>query len=309
MTTPMPPAESTDEGLSRPAFGIGLCVIAIALFATMDALAKFTSEMIRVEMVIWGRYFFHFTAMVLMLPLLGVRRVLRTERTALVTVRGLLLLGCTICFFTAVSLVPLAEANAIGFVSPLITVAFSAFFLGEAVGVRRWSAVAIGFAGMLVILRPGFQEVHWAYFLVLAMAVMFSAFALLTRTLNRTEDPVALLFNTALVGNFGASLLIFFHWETPTATEWLLLMVIGAIGGISHQILIFGYRYASAAIVAPFQYTILIWSALYGFFLFGDAPDIWTFVGGGVIVAAGLYVWLRERKIKDEPTGPTALRR
>lgn len=303
------PETAADGGLSHPALGIGLSVVAIALFATMDALAKYTSQSIRVEMVIWGRYFFHFVAMVLMLPMLGLRRSLHTEQTLKVTLRGLLLFSCTVCFFTAISQIPLAEANAIGFVAPLITVALSAFFLREKVGIRRWSAVLIGFAGMLVVLRPGFQEIHWAYFLVLLMASMFSVFALLTRALNRTEDPVAMLFHTALVGTAGACLLVGFFWETPTLTEWLLLMVIGAIGGISHQILIYGYRYASASILAPFQYTIIIWSTGYGFFIFADIPDIWTFVGGGVIVAAGLYVWVRERQVKKKPPVPTPLRR
>jgi len=303
------PQTAEDGGLSNPALGIGLSVAAIAMFATMDALAKFTSETIRVEMVIWGRYFFHFLAMTLILPLLGARRVLKTNQTGKVVLRGLLLLGSTFCFFTAISQIPLAEANAIGFVAPLITVALSAFFLRETVGIRRWSAVAIGFAGMLVVLRPGFQEVHWAYFLVLAMATMFSIFALLTRALNRTEDPVAMLFYTALVGTAGASILAGFFWETPSPTEWLLLMVIGMIGGISHQILIYAYRYASASVLAPFQYTIIIWSTVYGFFLFADVPDLWTFLGAGLIVAAGLYVWVRERQVKKQAPAAPPLRR
>lgn len=300
---------ASDSGLSNHALGIGLAMVAILMFATMDSLAKFTSQTIRVEMVIWGRYFFHFAAMVLILPLLGVRRSFKTTQTFKVTLRGLLLFGCTICFFTAVSLVPLAEANAIGFISPLITVAVSAFFLKEHVGVRRWSAVAIGFVGMLVVLRPGFQDVHWAYFLVIAMAVMFSLFGLLTRALNRTEDPVAMLFHTALIGTLGASIAIGFFWEWPEPREWALLALIGAIGGVSHQILIFAYRYASAAIIAPFQYSIIIWSSTYGFLLFGDMPDSWTFIGAGMIVAAGVYVWIRERQAQKMPTAPTPIRR
>lgn len=309
MTERRAPDTAEDGGLSNPALGIGLVVVAISMFATMDALAKYTSEMIRVEMVIWGRYVFHFAGMALILPLLGIQRTLKTRQTAKVTLRGLLLLGSTICFFTAISLIPLADANAIGFVTPLITVALSAFFLREKVGIRRWSAVLIGFCGMLIVLRPGFQEIHWAYFLVLAMATMFSVFALLTRSLNRTEDPVAMLFHTALVGTVGASLLIGFFWETPTPTEWLLMMVIGLIGGVSHQILIFGYRYASASILAPFQYVIILWSTAYGYFIFADVPDFWTFVGAGLIVAAGLYVWIRERQIHAQPSTTTPLRR
>ena len=294
------PGAADDGGLSNPARAIGLIVVAISMFATMDALAKYTSETIRVEMVIWGRYFFHFAAMILMLPLLGVRRVFHVKDPVKVTIRGLLLLGCTMCFFTAISLIPLTDANAIVFVAPLITVALSAFVLREKVGIRRWSAVGIGFAGVLIVLRPGFNEIHWAYFLVLAMATMFSIFGLLTRALNRTEDPVAMLFHTALVGFIGTGILVGFYWETPTLQEWMLLIVIGMIGGVSHQILIFGFRYASASLLAPFQYTVIIWATFYGYFIFGDLPDAWTLAGTALIVAAGVYVWLRERKIKPK---------
>lgn len=295
------PVAVADDGLHNPARAIGLIIVAISMFATMDALAKYTSETIRVEMVIWGRYFFHFAAMVLVLPLLGVRRTFYVKDPIKVTVRGLLLLGCTMCFFTAISLIPLTDANAIVFVAPLITVALSAFVLREKVGIRRWSAVGIGFVGVLIVLRPGFNDVHWAYFLVLAMATMFSIFGLLTRSLNRTEDPVAMLFHTALVGFIGTGILVAFCWETPSLREWGLLMVIGVIGGVSHQILIFGFRYASASLLAPFQYTVIIWATMYGYFVFGDLPDAWTFAGAALIVTAGLYVWIRERQIKPKP--------
>jgi len=295
------PVAGEDAGLHNPARAIGLIIVAISMFATMDALAKYTSETLRVEMVIWGRYFFHFAAMVLVLPLLGVRRTFYVKDPIKVTVRGLLLLGCTMCFFTAISLIPLTDANAIVFVAPLITVALSAFVLREKVGIRRWSAVGIGFVGVLIVLRPGFNDVHWAYFLVLAMATMFSIFGLLTRSLNRTEDPVAMLFHTALVGFIGTGILVAFCWETPSLREWGLLMVIGVIGGVSHQILIFGFRYASASLLAPFQYTVIIWATMYGYFVFGDLPDVWTFAGAALIVTAGLYVWIRERQIKPKP--------
>ncbi|MEQ8334430.1 DMT family transporter [Nisaea sp.] len=298
-------AAADDGGLNNPARAIGLILVAISMFATMDALAKYTSETIRVEMVIWGRYFFHFAAMVVMLPLLGVRRTFRVKDPVKVTIRGLLLLGCTTCFFTAISLIPLTDANAIVFVAPLITVALSAFVLREKVGIRRWSAVVIGFAGVLIVLRPGFSEIHWAYFLVLAMAAMFSVFGLLTRALNRTEDPVAMLFHSALVGTVGTGIMVGFFWETPTLHEWGFLMVIGVVGGISHQVLIFSFRYASASLLAPFQYTVIIWATIYGYAIFGDLPDIWTFAGAALIVAAGLYVWVRERQIKaNRPARP-----
>lgn len=301
MKTENSPAAVENDGLSNPARAIGLIVVAVSMFATMEAMAKYTSETIRVEMVIWGRYFFHFAGMVLVLPLLGVRRTFHVKSPVKVTIRGLLLLGCTICFFTAISLIPLTDANSIAFVAPLITVALSAFVLREKVGIRRWAAVGIGFVGVLIVLRPGFNEIHWAYFLVLGMATMFSIFGLMTRSLNRTEAPVAMQFHAALVGFIGTGILIFFYWETPTLREWVFLIVIGAIGGVSHQILIFGFRYASASLLAPFHYIVIIWATIYGYFIFGDVPEVWTFAGAALIVTAGLYVWIRERQIKPTP--------
>ncbi|WP_323795650.1 DMT family transporter [Nisaea sp.] len=301
MNTENSPAAVESDGLSNPARAIGLILVAVSMFATMEALAKYTSETIRIEMVIWGRYFFHFVGMVLVLPLLGVRRTFHVKNPIMVSIRGLLLLGCTICFFTAISLIPLTDANSIAFVSPLITVALSAFVLREKVGIRRWAAVGIGFVGVLIVLRPGFNEIHWAYFLVLGMATMFSIFGLMTRSLNRTEDPVAMQFHAALVGFIGTGILIFFCWETPSLREWGFLIVIGAIGGVSHQILIFGFRYASASLLAPFHYIVIIWATIYGYFIFDDVPEVWTFAGAALIVTAGLYVWIRERQIKPTP--------
>jgi drug/metabolite transporter (DMT)-like permease len=275
----------------------------------MDMLVKKSGAMLPVEQVTFFRYAVHFAVLLALTPFLGLRTMLGGRRFGFLALRGGFMFVSTVLFFTAITQLPLAEAAAITFMAPIITVGLSVLFLKEQVGIRRWSAVAVGFGGMLVVLRPGFQDIHWAYFLVLAMATMFSVFALLTRALNRTEDPVAMLFHTAMIGTAGACLLAFFYWETPTLTEWLLLMVIGVIGGVSHQILIYAYRYASASILAPFQYTIIVWSTVYGFFLFGDVPDLWTFIGAGVIVAAGLYVWVRERQVKKQPPTPTPIRR
>lgn len=282
----------------RPALAIGFALLAVALFAIMDGIAKHASQSIRVEMVIWGRYFFHLLGMVLLLPWLGTRRCVAAKSPALLVLRGLLLLGCTVCFFVAISEIPLADANAIGFVAPLMTVALSVLVLKEKVGIRRWSAVIAGFAGVLVILRPGFQEIHWAYILVLVMALLFAAFSLMTRALGRSEDPIAMLFYTALVGGLGASLALPFVWTEPSLAEWAFLAAVGLIGGSSHLVLIHAYRLGPASLIAPYQYTQIAWSIALGALLFGDLPDAYTLLGTSIIIAAGLYVLLREAQLK-----------
>lgn len=298
--TPVPvaPAPSrTGETSSDPAVGIGLLVFAELLFATMDTAAKHLSGEMPVGMVVWGRYAFH---LAFMLPFL-IRRhpadVLRINRIGLVLFRGVQLLAGTTCFFTAIRYIPLADAVAIGFVAPLFVVALSVPLLGERVGPRRWMAVLIGLGGTFVIIRPGFAEVHWAYGLVILLALIFASFVITTRILTRTEQTIPMLFYTALVGTAGASLILPFVWQTPSLEQWGLMALMGALGGASHLLLIHAYRVATASLLAPFQYAQIVFATFYGWLVFGDFPDRWMIAGTTILVASGLYVLHREAQI------------
>ena len=226
-----------------------------------------------------------------LLPLLRVRRL------GLTLLRGVLLLTATLCFFTAITHIPLADAVAIGFAAPLFVVALSIPILGEKVGARRWTAVVVGFIGVMIIVRPGFADVHWAYFLMIFLAFVFAIFVIVTRLLTRTEATLAMLFYTALMGTLGASLLLPFFWLTPSWPQVAWMAAMGALGGVSHMLMIQAYRHADTSSLAPFQYAQIIFAGILGYLVFNDLPDMWVLAGGAIVVASGTYVFHREAQI------------
>ena len=258
---------------------------------------KVACEDLPVVMVMWGRFAAHFALMLILFPGPLILPLFRVQNPKMIIGRGVLLMICTALFFTAIGHIGLAEANSIMFVAPFFVVALSIPILGEKVGIRRWSTVVIGFLGILIIFRPGFQEVHWAYFLILGVAFFYALFTIITRTLSFTETATSMWFYTALSGTILSSAVVWIDWQTPTLHQWIMLIAIGTIGGGSHYVLIQAYRRAAASLLAPFQYVQIIWATAYGFFLFQNFPDIWTLLGAVVIISSGLYVWLRERQL------------
>ncbi|WP_430435697.1 DMT family transporter [Oceanibaculum nanhaiense] len=277
--------------------GILLILLAIACFASMDALAKFLLQSHEMPQVVWARYSFHLLAMALILGPHRLPRLLVTQRPLAQILRASLLLASTAMFFTAISYIPLADASAIGFLSPLLVTALSVPVLGEKVGPRRWAAVIVGLVGVLIILRPGMGSVHWASFLVLGVALTFAGFSLMTRILGRTEDGTTMLLYTAVVGCIVTSLIVPFYWSAVPLESWLLFGVVGALGGFGHLVLIRAYKLAEASALAPFSYSQLVWAMLLGFLMFGDVPALHMLAGSALLVASGLYVWHRERQL------------
>lgn len=296
--------------MNRPetdnARGILLLMLAVGCFSCMDATAKILLQNHEMPQVVWARYSFHLLAMVLVLRPRRCLALLKTGRPLLQTLRGLLLLGSTGLFFLGIQHIPLADATAINFLAPLLVVALSAPLLGEKVGPRRWAAVIIGFVGVLVILRPGLGAAHPAGFYILAVALLFAFFSLITRILGRTEDPTGMLLHTAVIGTAIATLAIPFYWSPVPLKSWLLFALIGGLGCVGHLVLIRAYMMAEASALAPFSYSQLVWSLLLGFLLFGDLPDGLTLIGAGIVTASGLYVWHRERQIKAITPPPPA---
>ena len=288
---------SFNSDSSAVVVGILLAILAGFLFVTSDTVVKLARQDLPVAMVVWGRFTAHFLLMLLMFPGKKIKQLFKVNNLKLVIIRGILLLLCTFLFFTAIGYIGLAEANSIMFISPFFVVALSIPLLKEQVGIRRWSAVVIGFVGILIILRPGFQEIHWAYLLIIGVAFFFALFTILTRTLSFTETAISMWFYTALVGMLGSSAIVWHYWQTPTLDQTLMLLLIGAIGGGSHYIIIKAYQRASASILAPFQYFQIIWATVYGLLIFDTAPDGWTWLGTAIIIASGLYVWAREQQL------------
>lgn len=289
--SPPPPPAGWWQGRGA---GILLMLAGCFMFSTLDASVKWLSDRFDIVQLVWARYAFHLLIFVVLLPQNGIRATLRTRRPGLQVLRSLMLVASSMFFFTSIAYIQLAEAHAIGMVAPLLVTALSVPLLGEAVGWRRWTAVAVGFAGALVIIRPGLAEVQVATLLPLGMAVCYAAYQVMTRMLARHDTANTTSFYTAIVGVLALSAIVPFFWTAPGAAEWPMLAGLGLLGGVGHYCLILAYARAPAAVIAPFVYTQLLWAIVFGFVVFADLPDVWTFVGGGIVTASGLYVFSRE---------------
>ena len=264
------------------------------LFVSMDTVAKYLAERYAVSQVVWARYIFH---LLLLFAWLGPRApsVLRTRRLGLQLVRSLLLLLTTFFFFTALSFMALVDASVIMFIGPIVLTLLAAVILREHVGARRWSGVVIGFIGALIVIRPGTSMVQPAAVFAVAAACCYALYQITTRQLSHHDAPLTTLSYTALVGALLSSFAAPFGWTWPDASGWALMALTGLIGGIAHFCVIKAFQAAPAAVVAPFGYTSIVWSTSFGFVIFGDLPDLWTVVGGAIIIGSGIYILHRER--------------
>jgi drug/metabolite transporter (DMT)-like permease len=284
---------------SRPADtpirGVLMMCVAVIFFVIMNTFVKeLRAQELPVIEIVWGRYFFHFLLVLLLFP----RRIptlLSGSDKGWQVARSVLVLLATGCMFTSVGLMPLADVVAITFIAPLLITALSVPFLGERVGPRRWIAVFVGLAGMLVIVRPGSGLFQIAVLLPIMVAVFAALYQIITRLISHRTDPVTSVFYTALVGALLMSAIVPFLWEMPTTGQWLMLVGAGLMGGLGHGAIILAYQRAEAPLVAPFAYTELIWATILGLTFFGDFPDLWTYVGAAIIAASGIYILHRER--------------
>ena len=276
--------------------GIGLMLLATLLFTIMDTIGKALTATYPVPQVVWARYFFQFALMLLLIPRVGVAGLLRTRRPALHLGRGLLLAAATFFFITAISMVPLADAYTISFSAPLMVTVLSIPMLGEQVGWRRWSAVLVGFAGVLIALGPMSGSVQWALLLPLVTATCFAFYQVLTRigSYAADETTVMMLFYTAMVGAAVATLIVPFFWQPLALADLGWMIAIGAIAVTGHLSLIKALTIAPVSLVAPFVYSQFIWAIAIGYVWFGDVPGIWMLIGCAVIISSGLYVFYRE---------------
>lgn len=282
---------------NNPQLGIGLMLASVLCLAAMEAVAKILTATYPFQMVAWGRYAFH---VLLILPFLITatgRSRLVTRRIGLHLIRTLILVAATLCFIAAITVMPLADATALVFTAPLVVTGISALFLGERVGIRRWLAVLVGFAGVLVIVRPGPDFTNWIALLPLAAGVLYAFYQVSTRMLAATDHAMTLFFYTAIGGMALMSAIVPFYWVTPTGPDLALMALMGVFGCAGQYLLIKSLETANASVVAPFVYAQLIWATLFGLVLFAQFPDLWTLVGAAVLVASGLYIWNRERRL------------
>lgn len=284
------------QGAGAVRRAILLLILAMACLTGMDTLAKILTAEMPVMQVAWARFFFLFVAISPVLLRTRLTKLLQTRNPKLQFARGVLQLPANICFLMALSYLPLADAIAVAFSAPLFIVAFSAVFLGEQVDWQRWAAVGLGMVGVLIIIRPGFGEAHWALVLPLITAIVFAMFQVMTRILGRTDSSLTTLFYSNFVGLIGTSLILPFVWDSPAMDGWLLMMALGLLAAIGHFLMIEAFSTAPASTLAPFTYVELVWATLVGFLIFGDLPGPFVVAGALIVVAAGIWALIQERR-------------
>ncbi|PWC79335.1 multidrug DMT transporter permease [Azospirillum sp. TSH64] len=289
-----PQAGSGSKG-TEPMRAILLVVLGVACLSCSDATAKYLGRTLPPAEIAWMRYVV-FTALVMPLALRGGSlSVLKTTRPGLQVVRGLGMLGSALFFIMAMQHLPLAEAAAISFVSPVFVTVLSILLLAETVGVRRWAALLVGLAGVIIVIRPGAEGFQPASLLPILTAFSWALGLVATRKMTVQENPLTTMVWSALTGLIALTALLPLHAAWPTPWEMLLGVFIGLVYTAAQWLLILAYRQGEASVLAPFTYVQLIWSTALGFLVFGAVPDHWTFVGTGVIIASGLYTAHRER--------------
>lgn len=275
-----------------------LMVAAIFCFTLMDASVKAVAPDIGVLPALWARY----AGQMLMVAILvapRLRQVARSKRLGTQILRSFALMGATGFFFIGVTKLPLADNAALMSVNPVLITLGAALFLGEALGPRRIAGIAIALIGALIVMRPGTGLFAVVAVFPLLAALCYSAYALLTRKVGQDEDVWTSLFYTGLVGTLVLSAAVPFAWVTPPdAWSVVLMLGVAGFGTIGQLALIRAFSMGEAAMLAPFAYSGLVFSAFWGLVLFAEVPDQWTILGALVIAGAGLYVWHRETQAR-----------
>lgn len=280
--------------------GIVLFLIALLLFAALDATAKYLSAVFAVPLLVWARYMVHCVFMLATVaPSLG-RELVVTRHPWQLAVRALLLVGVTLFGQLALKTMPLAETTALVFVTPLLVALLASPMLGERVSRRAWLATLAGFAGVLLIARPGGAMSGSGVIYALGAALCYALYQIMTRQLAASEHPLRLLFTTALGGTVAMSFALFTHWDgtLPTASQAVLIASLGLYGGVGHFLLIRAFREAPVSTLSPLLYVQLIWATLLGVLVFSHLPDTLALAGMVIIGASGLSLAVGDRRPK-----------
>lgn len=298
---PAVPAALPPVRRDAPLRGIAFVLLASIFLTSADMVSKLLTQQISPLQVSWLRYC-TFTAIMLGIVWRsgGLAR-LSTERPVLQALRGTGLLASSVLFVMALRYMPLADATATGFVAPLFVTALSIPILREAIGWRRWSATLVGFAGVLIVVRPGGAGFHLASLLAVGSALAWAFAMIMTRMMSRTESPLTTLAYSAMVGLCLLSLAVPFVWTSVTPAILAMGMFVGLSSTMGHWLIVLAYRHGDASLLAPFSYIQLLWASLFGLFVFSVLPDLWTLVGAVIIAGSGLYTAHRERIKAREP--------
>ncbi|WBV42273.1 DMT family transporter [Pseudoroseomonas cervicalis] len=281
--------------------GITLQLLAIAFFVAMDTTIKVMTAEFAVSQLLFCRFAVHVVLVALLLRLFTGPLPWRSRAPGLQALRSLCLASANFMFSHALAQVPLADATAVNFASPLLTVALAAVWLQERVGPRRWLGVAVGLLGVAVALRPPFLTggplPHWALLLPLGTAALYAVYQILTRKLATVDDPRTTILHTGIAAALASAVAQPFVWQWPMGGwGWAGLVALGALGAVGHGFLVLAFARAPASLLAPMSYTQLVWAVLASMLVFGDWPDRWTLIGAIIIAVGGVLVALPQRR-------------
>ncbi|MDH4556734.1 DMT family transporter [Pseudomonas sp. BN417] len=275
---------------ARTRRGIGLCILAMLVFASQDGITKYLVKDFSIAQLLMMRYWVLVVAAIGYAAWKGGLRIAaRSSLPWLQVLRSLLAIGEAALFGWGLHYLGLSESHALLAVFPLITLALAGVFLGEVVGIRHWIGALVGFAGTLVILRPGFGVFDAAALLPLLAALGFAAYNLLSRKTGQSDSFATNMLYMAVVGTIASTCFGIPAWLPPSPVEWVLLGVYSVAGMIGHLLLIKALEYAPAAALQPFNYTLLVFATLVGLLVFGEFPDTWTIAGAALVLAGGIY--------------------
>ena len=273
-------------------------LLAALCLALLDATAKGLVGDFGPLQVAWGRYAFSLVPLLLLIPLRGGWR-LATSRPGLQFARGLMLIVATAAMFAGLRTLPLADAYALSYVSPVIVAMLSRLVFGERLNRRQWGALALGFAGVLVVVQPAFVHAGVAIVFPLLMASSYAAYLVMTRVARRTDDATVCVFYASLVGAALLTLALPIVWRPMSPGAWLSFLQMGGLGFAGHWLLAVAFNRAPATLLAPLNYVQLIYAAALDLAVFGILPDRWTITGCATIIIGGILLW----RAAPAPTG------
>jgi drug/metabolite transporter (DMT)-like permease len=287
------PAPQVLPGAS-PLRGILLLIASTVVFSIGDVITKQLTSSLPAPEVAWMRYATFALIVVPFVLFKGGPAMFRSQRPGLQIVRGFGMVGSSLLFIQGLRYLPVADATAIFFVSPILIMALSVLVLGEAVGWRRWTAAAVGLMGVLIVIRPGTGAFQAAALLPILGASSWAVGAVVTRKMIGDQALTALAYSS-LVGSLVLTALLPFGWATPDTEQMALGLAMGILFTIGQWFVVLAYRNGNASLIAPFSYVQLIWSGTLGYLVFGSVPDSWTIVGACIIALSGLYTAYRAR--------------
>mgnify|MGYP006253395825 CR=1 FL=1 len=276
----------------------------MVIIGTMDAVSKLLVADLHVGQILAVRYWmFLGVALWMAHRACGIRTALASKRPVIQLGRSMVLMIEMALFIQAFYFMHLADVHAIAAAAPLLVMVMASVFLGEHIGPHRKIAVAIGFTGVLLIIRPGSGVFGWEALLPLGATLGWATYQVLLRQVPAYDRSETTVLYTAMTGFVVYSVIGLILWEPPTADQWLLLASVGVMGSVGHILLVKAYERAPASALQPYNYGLPLWAVVVGWVVFDHLPDFWTFAGAGLVIVGGLYALWRERLRADEEAG------